>query len=82
LESANRAVLPYSIACGLIASQIAWGLHYWPTRPMQVALVVGLTTYVSIGLLAALLQKSLSTRLVYEFAGISLLVLAAVLFIA
>ena len=49
---------------------------------MQVALVVGLTTYVSIGLLVALLQKSLSTRLVYEFAGVSLLVLAAVLFIA
>ncbi len=81
LETANRAILPYSIACGLIASQIAWGLHYWPTRPMQVALVVGLTTYVSIGLLAALLQKSLTSRLVYEFAGVSLLVLAAVLFI-
>ena len=82
LESDNRAVLPYSVACGLIASQIAWGLHYWPSRPMQVALVVGLTTYVAIGLLVALLRKSLSPRVSYEFAGVSLLVLAAVLFIA
>ena len=82
LEADQRAVLPYSVACGLIASQIAWGLHYWPLRPMQVALVVGLTTYVAIGLLVALLRKSLSPRVSYEFAGVSLLVLAAVLFIA
>ena len=82
LEAANRAIWPYSVACGLIASQIAWGLHYWPTRPMQVALVVGLTTYVAIGLLSALLRKSLSPRVAYEFAGVSLLVVAAVLIIA
>lgn len=82
LEAANRAIWPYSVACGLIASQIAWGLHYWPTRPMQVALVVGLTTYVAIGLLAALLRKSLTPRVAYEFAGVSLLVVAAVLILA
>ena len=82
LENAKRAVWPYSVACGLIASQIAWGLHYWPSRPMQVALVVGLTTYVAIGLLVALLRKTLSPRVAYEFAGVSLLVLAALLFLA
>ncbi|GMR11180.1 MAG: hypothetical protein BMS9Abin28_2007 [Anaerolineae bacterium] len=82
LEAANRAVLPYSVACGLIASQIAWGLHYWPSRPMQAALVVGLATYVAIGLLVALLHQSLSSRVAYEFAGVSLVVVAAVLFIA
>ncbi len=82
LEAAKRAIWPYSVACGLIASQIAWGLHYWPTRPMQVALVVGLTTYVAIGLLAALLRKSLKPRVAYEFLGVSLLVLAAVILLA
>ena len=82
LEAAHRAIWPYSVACGLIASQIAWGLHYWPTRPMQVALVVGLTTYVAIGLLVALLRKNLNPRVAYEFGGVSLLVLAAVLFLA
>ncbi|MFQ5943589.1 MAG: hypothetical protein ACE5JF_08555 [Anaerolineales bacterium] len=82
LEAAREAVWPYSIASGLIASQIVWGLHYWPARPMQVALVVGLTTYVAIGLLVALLRKTLSLRIAYEFAGVSLLVLAGVLFLA
>lgn len=82
LEAAKSAVWPYSVACGLIASQIAWGLHYWPSRPMQVALIVGLTTYVAIGLLVTLLRKTFRPRVAYEFTGISLLVLAAVLLLA
>jgi hypothetical protein len=82
LEAANRVIWPYSVASGLIASQIAWGLHYWPARPMQVALVVGLATYVAIGLFSALLRNSLNPRVAYEFAGVSLLVLAAVLVLA
>lgn len=82
LEITDRAVWPYALACGLIASQLAWGLHYWPARPMQVALVVGLATYVAVGLLLALLRKKLSPRITYEFAGISLAVLVAVLLLA
>jgi len=82
LETGNRAVWPYSVACGLIGSQIAWGLHYWPSRPMQVALVVGLVTYVAIGLLVALLRKTLRPRVAYEFASVSLLALVAILFLA
>ena len=81
LEAAGT-VWPYAIACGLIVAQIAWGLHYWPARPMQVALLVGLTTYVAIGLLVALLRKSLSSQVAFEFAGVSLVVLGAVLFLA
>ena len=82
LEAVAGAILPYSIACGLIAAQIAWGLHYWPMRPMQVALIVGLTTYVAIGLLAAFLRNNFSPRVAYEFLGVSVLVLTAVIILA
>ena len=82
LETARTAVWPYSAACGLIASQIAWGLHYWPARPMQVALVVGLATYVAIGLLVTIVRKTLNPRVAYEFAAVSILALVAVLFLA
>ena len=81
LETA-AAVWPYAAACGLIVSQIAWGLHYWPARPMQVALLIGLATYVAIGLTIALMQKRLNRRMAYEFGSVSLIVFLAVLLLA
>ena len=82
LELPGLRVWPYSVACGLITAQLAWGLHYWPAQPMQVALMVGLSTYVATGLLLAHVRGEVNRRLAYEFGGVSVAALAAVLALA
>ncbi len=43
-----EAVLAPTI--GWVVAQIAWGLHYWPLSPVRGALILGATSYLSLGL--------------------------------
>lgn len=70
---------PYAIACGLLAAQLAWGLHYWPIRPVQLALLVGLVSYLGSGLGIANLRGRLRPDLLYEFSAVAVATVAVVL---
>jgi len=82
LERIRRAIWPYAVTAGWITAQLAWGLHYWPLQPIAAALLLGLAGYVSIGLGRAHLLGRAGRRTVYEFGGLALAVLAAVLLLA
>ena len=75
----RNSIWPYALTCGLIAAQLAWGLHYWPLRPIQAALILGLVAYVSMGLSRAHVTGQAGRRTIYEFGGLSMAVLAAIL---
>ncbi len=73
---------PYALACGLLAAQLAWGLHYWPISPAQFSLLIGLTAYLGAGLGIAQLRGELQPRLLYEYAGVALATVAVVILAA
>jgi len=82
LERTPRSIWPYAVTAGWITAQLAWGLHYWPLLPIAAALLLGLASYISIGLARAHLLGQATPRTVYEFGGLALAVLAAVLLLA
>ena len=79
LDRTRKSIWPYAVTAGWITAQLAWGLHYWPLRPIPAALLLGLAGYVSIGLGRAHLLGRTEPRAIYEFGGVALAVLAAVL---
>lgn len=82
LATRQRAVWPYAAGCGLIAAQLAWGLHYWPAGALQVALVIGLISYLGSGLLAAHLAQRVRRSLLYEYGALALLSLVGIVLLA
>jgi hypothetical protein len=78
LDRTRKPIWPYAVTAGWITAQLAWGLHYWPLRPIPAALLLGLAGYVSIGLGRAHLLGRAERRTIYEFGGVALAVLAAV----
>jgi len=82
LERTRRSIWPYAVTAGWITAQLAWGLHYWPLQPIAAALLLGLAGYISIGLGRAHLLGRAERRTVYEFGGVALAVVAAVLLLA
>jgi high-affinity Fe2+/Pb2+ permease len=82
LISRSESPWPYAVGCGLIAAQVAWGLHYWPAGPLQVALVIGLVAYLGSGLATAHLRRRLGPSLLYEYGGLTLVSLAGIALLA
>jgi len=82
LERTRRSIWPYAVTAGWMTAQLAWGLHYWPLEPIAAALLLGLAGYVSIGLGRAHLLGRAERRTIYEFGGLALAVVAAVLLLA
>lgn len=82
LEVPRSPAWLYAVACGLLAAQLAWGLHYWPVSPLQMALLVGLVSYLACGLGIANLRGNLRPAVLYEFAVLAVVTLAAVLLVA
>jgi len=72
----------YAVSSGLLAAQLAWGLHYWPVNPVQIALLIGLVSYLANGLGAANLRAELRPGLLYEFAAVAAITVAIALFVA
>jgi hypothetical protein len=52
---------------GLIATEIAWALHYWWIEPLREALVLGLIVYLATGIVLAQRQGSLKPRRAIEY---------------
>lgn len=75
----QSSVWPYALLIGFITTQLAWGLHYWPTSPLQQALILGLVTYLGEGFLLAHLQEGITAARALELAvlaGLSLIATA------
>lgn len=78
LQQPHTRVLPYALFIGVIAAQIAWGLHYWPMEPLRTALVLGLGVYLGTGLVLAHLRREVDRATGLEFSVLGLTALAAI----
>lgn len=82
LSAARSRAWLYAVSSGLLAAQLAWALHYWPVNPVQMALLIGLVSYLANGLGAANLRAELRPGLLYEFAAVAVITAAVALFVA
>jgi hypothetical protein len=78
----QASVWRYALLSGFVTTQLAWGLHYWPTSPLQQALILGLVAYLGEGFLLAHLQEGITPARALELAALSGLVLMATVFAA
>lgn len=76
----QSSVWRYALLSGFITTQLAWGLHYWPTSPLQQALILGLVAYLGEGFLLAHLQEGITAARVLELAILAGLSLVATAF--
>lgn len=78
----NLSVWRYALLIGIVTTQLAWGLHYWPTSPLQQALILGLVAYLGEGFLLAHLQDGITAARALELAVLAGLSLIATAFAA
>lgn len=64
---------------GIGATQIDWGLHYWPATPIRHSLLLGLLVYVMVGLILAYRERSLGRGRLIEMGLVGGLAMAAIL---
>jgi hypothetical protein len=62
----------YALLIGFVIAQIAWALHYWPTPPLQEALILGLTAYVAVEVILSSMQRQLEKSRILELAAVGL----------
>ncbi|MGD8554344.1 MAG: hypothetical protein PVJ07_09320 [Anaerolineales bacterium] len=72
----------YAGLIGGIVAQLAWALHYWPTPPIEGALILGLGAYVGVEVVQANLQEGISRSHAIELAVVAGVALAAILIFA
>lgn len=77
LPEANP-VLP-SVAIGAAISEIAWGFHYWPLKPAQPALFLGLLAYLATEAVLAHRRGRLTARRAGEYALVASAGLAGII---
>jgi hypothetical protein len=76
----NRIFL-YVAIIALIEAELAWVIGYWPVSPWTAATILSLGLYVWSGIGYQYLLERLTGRIIVEFATMSILVLALVLWI-
>lgn len=74
-----RAALIYGGVVGLLLAQLVWVANYWPLSGLQGGLLLLLAFYVLAGLLQQLISGNYSHRVALEYAGVTLVALAAIL---
>lgn len=67
---------------GMAATQVDWGLHYWPLTPVRHALLIGLLAYVLVNLILAYRQGRLGRARLIELGIVSAIALLAVLLLS
>jgi hypothetical protein len=70
----------YALLIGILTAQVAWGLHYWPTSPLQQSLILGLIAYLGEGFILAHLKDGITAARALEFAILAVLSLSATAF--
>jgi hypothetical protein len=71
-----------AVLVGMAASQVDWGLHYWPATPIRHALLLGLLAYVLVNLILAYRQGRLGRARLIEIGGVSGVALLAILLLS
>jgi hypothetical protein len=80
LESVfSGAALRYAILIGTIAAQLTWALHYWPMPPLQVALINGLSVYLSYHLIGLIRKGETGRARLLEISIVGLVGILAIL---
>jgi hypothetical protein len=72
----------YAGLIGGIVAQLAWALHYWPTPPIEGALILGLVAYVGVEVVQASLLEGITRSRAIELAVVAGVALAAILIFA
>jgi hypothetical protein len=81
LESVTIGIaLRYSILIAAVAAQLTWALHYWPIPPLQVALLNGLTVYLSYELIGLVRKAELGKERIVEVSIVGIVGLIAIIF--
>ena len=75
------AALRYAILIGMVAAQLDWTLHYWPLPPLQVALIIGLSVYLSYHLVGLIRRGELRRGRLLEISIVGLVGLFAIVLI-
>jgi hypothetical protein len=71
-----------AVLVGMAASQVDWGLHYWPVVPIRHALLLGLLAYVLVNLILAYRQGRLGSARLIEIGSVSGAALLAILLLS
>lgn len=79
LQQPLTPVATHAAVIGLMASQTAWALHYWPLPPLRAALLLGLGVYLATGLGLAHLRHELRLATGLEFLTLGSLGLVGIL---
>ena len=77
-----RLAFLYGAVAGLVLGQLVWVLNYWRLSSQRGGLLLLLFFYVVVGLLQQFLHGRFGRRVVLEYGGIALLVLAAIFLMA
>ena len=80
LRSPELDILPHAISIGLVIAEIHAGLHYFPTPPLQEALILFILSYAANGLMTLHLEGRITNRSLREYGLISLAALLLVVF--
>jgi hypothetical protein len=78
LDFAEPGQWPYAMLIGLIAAQLAFGLHYWPVSPLRGALLLDIFLYLGNGLMTCYLARTFRKDILIEYislAGLALLII-------
>ncbi len=79
LQQPLSPVATHAAVIGLLASQTAWALHYWPLPPLRTALLLGLGVYLATGLALAHLRGEVRLATAVELLVLAALALLAIL---
>jgi hypothetical protein len=71
-----------ALLVGMAASQVEWGLHYWPVTPIRQTLLIGLLVYLLVNLILAFRQSRLDRSRLIEFGSVSAIALLAILLLS
>ncbi len=66
-ETLSRELLIMSLVAGLLLSELATSLAFWPLTPPKVGLAMTAMVYVTLGILQHMIQKDLTSRAAFEY---------------
>lgn len=75
MESIAGPLLVYSFILSLINGELALALSFWPVGPTVWSLFLSTSLYIFLGVLTEFLKDKLSGRVVWEYAGVGVIVI-------
>lgn len=66
-ETNKKAMVVTSLVAGLVLSEFAWLLIFWPLTPAKIGLGLAAMVYVLLGIIQHLVKEDLSVRSLFEY---------------